>query len=319
MFSVIIPLYNKERHIEETIQTVLNQTFTKFEIIVVNDGSTDNSLEVVQSIKCDKIRVINQKNQGVSVARNEGVKRAKYNYLLFLDADDGLMPNYFSELTDLINEFPNAGLYATNFCSYKSKFKRMDVRPVSFLPEKSIVDDYFGTILDKGSFLTSITVIKKDVFEKSGGYVRGMIRGQDTYLLSKILLSEKVCFLNKPLYFVTYDSDNRATASYRPSKTNVSLLDHLGSGVDRADEFIITYSLNQVEKLIKSGYKKEAMKHLKSIKEKAPSLFSDYIESRLEKINKIKSYPYLYYKARKLIFKRLVYLKDCTNFYFKSN
>jgi len=88
MFSVVIPLYNKERSVKNTIESVLNQTFQDFEVIVVNDGSTDNSLEVVKSFNDERIRIINQKNSGVSSARNRGIKEAKYEWIAFLDADD---------------------------------------------------------------------------------------------------------------------------------------------------------------------------------------------------------------------------------------
>ena len=88
MISVVIPLYNKEKYIKRAIESVLNQTFQKFEIIVVNDGSTDKSAEIVQNIKDPRIRLINQKNAGVSAARNRGIQEAKYEYIAFLDADD---------------------------------------------------------------------------------------------------------------------------------------------------------------------------------------------------------------------------------------
>lgn len=88
MFSVVIPLYNKEEQIRKTLESVLNQTFTNFEIIVVNDGSIDRSVEIVESINDPRIRLINQKNGGVSIARNRGIREAKNEWIAFLDADD---------------------------------------------------------------------------------------------------------------------------------------------------------------------------------------------------------------------------------------
>lgn len=87
-FSIVIPLYNKEKSITTTINSVLNQTCGDFELIIVNDGSTDTSLEIVQSIKDERIRIINQKNGGVSSARNQGIIEAKFDWIAFLDADD---------------------------------------------------------------------------------------------------------------------------------------------------------------------------------------------------------------------------------------
>ena len=80
MFSVVIPLYNKELSIKNTIQSVLNQTFQDFEIVVVNDGSTDNSLHVLKEIDDTRIRIINKTNGGVSSARNRGIKEAKFRW-----------------------------------------------------------------------------------------------------------------------------------------------------------------------------------------------------------------------------------------------
>ena len=88
MFSIIIPLYNKEKYIVNTIKSVLNQSFSKFEVIVVDDGSSDNGVNAVKKIDDSRIKIITQKNQGVSAARNNGIKNAKYEYIAFLDADD---------------------------------------------------------------------------------------------------------------------------------------------------------------------------------------------------------------------------------------
>src|SRR5690554_5521626 len=88
MFSVVIPLYNKELSISNTIQSVLDQTFQNFEIVIVNDGSTDNSVKEVEKFDDKRIRLIHQENQGVSAARNRGIKEARYEWIAFLDGDD---------------------------------------------------------------------------------------------------------------------------------------------------------------------------------------------------------------------------------------
>src|SRR6056300_1045134 len=95
-FSVVIPLYNKEKFIEDTLKSVLNQTFNDFEVIIVNDGSSDNSLSIVEQFKSEKIRLFTNKNRGLSYTRNFGIKKAKSQYIGFLDADD-LWENDFLE------------------------------------------------------------------------------------------------------------------------------------------------------------------------------------------------------------------------------
>jgi glycosyltransferase involved in cell wall biosynthesis len=114
MFSIVIPLYNKEKYIKRAITSVLDQTIQDFEIIVVNDGSTDNSTNIVKSITDNRIKLINQENQGVSVARNTGIENTKNEYIAFLDADDKWEPYFLEEIRKLIEINKSAGLFATN-------------------------------------------------------------------------------------------------------------------------------------------------------------------------------------------------------------
>lgn len=87
-YSVVIPLYNKEHYIASTLRSVLAQTYPDYEVIVVDDGSTDHSLQACKEVRSDKIRVVQQVNQGVSAARNKGIELAAGEYICFLDADD---------------------------------------------------------------------------------------------------------------------------------------------------------------------------------------------------------------------------------------
>ena len=102
MFSVIIPLYNKSHTIVRTLSTVLDQTYKEFEIIIVNDGSTDNGVQIIKDYTTDKrIRIIEQNNQGVSVARNIGVQHAKYELIAFIDGDDEWLSEYLSKMEEM--------------------------------------------------------------------------------------------------------------------------------------------------------------------------------------------------------------------------
>ncbi len=112
MFTVVIPLYNKAHMIMRTLASVLTQTYTEFEVIIVNDGSTDGSLDVISNFTSDaRIKIINQENQGVSAARNKGVACAKYDYIAFLDGDDEWLPGYLEKVKEAIDLFPNASMY----------------------------------------------------------------------------------------------------------------------------------------------------------------------------------------------------------------
>lgn len=103
-FSIIIPVYNVEKYIDSCLKSVMNQTFKDYEVIVVNDGTKDNSMDIVK--KYD-VKVIEQKNQGLSAARNTGVKHAKGDYLIFLDSDDSWNKDLLKELSKSIKNNPD--------------------------------------------------------------------------------------------------------------------------------------------------------------------------------------------------------------------
>ena len=115
MISIVIPLFNKASHIKDTIESVLAQSYQNFELIIVNDGSTDNGPKIVREIKEPRILVIDQANAGVSAARNRGIDAAKGDLIAFLDADDLWNPDFLSAIMRLYQRFPWAGLYATAY------------------------------------------------------------------------------------------------------------------------------------------------------------------------------------------------------------
>lgn len=119
-FPVVIPLYNKEPHVKRALDSVMSQIVQDFEIIVVNDRSIDKSTDVVKSFSDVRIRLINQENAGVSVARNRSIDEAKFELIAFLEADDEWMPDYLETIILRLREqYPCAGLYAT---SLKTEF-----------------------------------------------------------------------------------------------------------------------------------------------------------------------------------------------------
>ncbi len=114
MFSVIIPVYNGERFIEQALDSVLRQSYDKWEIVVVNDGSTDSTGKILHKYKDDsRFCIVTQENGGVSAARNAGIQAARYPYLAFLDADDTWYENHLEVLKDMIERYPDAGMYCT--------------------------------------------------------------------------------------------------------------------------------------------------------------------------------------------------------------
>lgn len=114
-FSVVVALFNKQAFVAETLRTVLNQTFTDFEIICVDDGSTDESASRVLALADSRIILIHQPNAGVSAARNAGIKRARGEWVAFLDADDLWAPDYLAEQYSATVLYPEVDMVTTRF------------------------------------------------------------------------------------------------------------------------------------------------------------------------------------------------------------
>ena len=137
MISVVIPLYNKELIIERSLQSVLSQNFDDFEVVVVNDGSTDRSAEIVKSINDSRITLVEQENGGPSRARNTGVKHAKGDWILFLDADDEMLPGALNHFSILILEHPQMFFFACNYNTSYSNYEKAS------LDDDIVVDNPF--------------------------------------------------------------------------------------------------------------------------------------------------------------------------------
>lgn len=190
MFSVVIPLYNKQSCIRDTVQSVLNQTFPDFEINIVDDGSTDNSMEVVRQFKDPRIRVFSQPNGGVSSARNYGIRQSREKYIAFLDADDLWHPDYLSEIARLIHKYPGCGLYSSGYILNK-KHRKIKY----FYPAEGVIKDYFKEYYkNKTPFChTSCVVTPSTVFTKVGYFPQNLHTGEDIYMWIAIAKQYDVC------------------------------------------------------------------------------------------------------------------------------
>lgn len=188
-FSVIIPLYNKEEYIEDTITSVLNQNFKDFEIIIVNDGSTDNSLIEVKKFKDKRIKLYSQNNQGLSHTRNNAIKKSKGLFMAFIDADDYWKPNHLEQLKQLITDFPNNGLYATAYTLKKSK-NTYHTAKYNDLPNnfRGIVPSFFKHSLQHCVAWVGAMCIPKVIFDSIGFFDPEIYSEQDIDLYIRIAL-----------------------------------------------------------------------------------------------------------------------------------
>lgn len=211
-FSVIIPLYNKAPYVAKAIQSVLAQTFTDYEMVIVDDGSKDESAEIAAQIidGHDNCRLIKQENAGVSVARNNGVAVSQGEYLCFLDADDWWEPMFLEEMAKLIEEFSEAGIYGTNYTIVNETKHRTRVAKIGV--EEGFEKGYINycRVYAKTLYMplwTGAVCIPRKVFDEMQGFPQGIKLGEDFMLWIRIALKYKVALLNKSLAYYNQDVD----------------------------------------------------------------------------------------------------------------
>ena len=183
-FSVVIPSYNKRNTLRECVESVLNQSYSDFEILIVDDGSTDDSLEVARGINDARVRLIEKENGGVSSARNLGIKMSKNPWIAFLDGDDVWDKNHLQTIVDLAKSEPLAMVFSTSFERFSSK-ESIEEKFLSFKRDFNhyLVEDLFESWLRrKGVICSSSAVVHKSCFAKVGMFNQNLVRGEDTDL-----------------------------------------------------------------------------------------------------------------------------------------
>ena len=205
MISVIIPLYNKEKTIGAAVNSILAQTYDDYEIIIVNDGSTDSSLEIVRQIGNDKIRLFNQNNSGVSVARNTGIENAKGEFIAFLDADDRWDADYLEQQMQLVSDYPECHMFGTNyrFVDSRGQVTTTQINNIPFSGSTGILSNYF--IVASTSHVpvwTSAVMIRTETIRKLGCFQPGIKSGEDLLTWAKIAVRYPVayCIIPKATY-----------------------------------------------------------------------------------------------------------------------
>lgn len=206
MFSVIIPLYNKADYIRKTVDSVLSQTFQDFELLAVDDGSTDGSVGQLSSYQDDRLRIISQANAGVSTARNNGARQARFDYILFLDADDWWHDSLLQEMNALIRQFPAAGMYGCKY--YLVKNGRNVPADVGLDAgfEAGYIDYY--QVYARTFWVPincSFVVVRKSVFVEEGGFKPFLKFGEDFDLWVRIALKHRVGYANQFLAYSNQD------------------------------------------------------------------------------------------------------------------
>lgn len=248
-FSIIIPVYNKEKFLRTTLLTVLNQTFQNYEIIVVNDGSTDRSLEILNDIKEPRLKVFNQENQGAAVSRNVGMEKAAAPYFCFLDADDTWETDHLAVLAHCISRFPEGKMFCSRYVT--------QINHNTFLKNTllDISDDYEGFVKDffRSSYvnriaLTSAVCIHKSIFRELGGFNSTTRSTEDLEYWIKIALNYPVVITGKTTMIYNFIPDNSSLSKIHITKKTVPDFDIY------ADEELKNPSLKRFLDLYRTEY-----------------------------------------------------------------
>jgi glycosyltransferase involved in cell wall biosynthesis len=217
IFSIVISVYNKADYIENTLKSVVNQSFDDFEIIVVNDGSSDNSLEIINSINDDRISVITTENLGASMARNKGIEESNSDFIALLDGDDYWDKDYLKTIYDAISIFPNQKVFSVAIAQkYKNK-----IVPVNYSfnqTETFRIHNFFESSKKYSLLSSSSVVFHKAIIKQTGKFDPNIVSGQDTDLWIRFGLHYDIVFINKELVTYTHNTNSLSNTTFNLSQ-----------------------------------------------------------------------------------------------------
>ncbi|MDH3069585.1 glycosyltransferase family A protein [Akkermansia sp. N21169] len=197
MISVIIPLYNKEQQIADTLASVLKQSFKDFEIVIVDDGSTDRSVEKAFSVRDARIRLVRQENAGVSAARNRGVEESRFDLVAFLDADDCWKPDYLQTQYELSRKYPQCDVFACNyeFVHADGSIHPTIIRKLPFEGQDGILDNYFEVASCSHPPICSISImVRKTILQQIEGFPLDIRSGEDLLTWAKLACTSQIAY-----------------------------------------------------------------------------------------------------------------------------
>lgn len=219
-FTVIVPLFNKEKYIEHAIQSILNQTFLDYEVLIINDGSTDESLSRIEPFLSNKIQLIeHENNKGLSAARNTGIKNAKADYVAYLDADDYWKPTFLETIHQLILNFPQAKIFGTNYeeC-YGKKILKPENGSEHLAADFDGIIPFFKINLKQGIYNHGSVCFHKSVFEKAGFYNENLQFSEDLDFNIRANYHFELAYSNSVQMQYTMISDNQLTRTSLKNK-----------------------------------------------------------------------------------------------------
>jgi glycosyltransferase involved in cell wall biosynthesis len=269
--SVVVPLFNKEPYVCRAVNSVLAQTFQDFEVVVINDGSTDNGPELVRQIQDRRIRLIDQKNAGVSAARNRGIHEAKSELIAFLDADDEWLPEFLQTIAGLADRYSNAGVYATGYLLLKGgdhAYRKMTIRGGG-----ERCGCYFDLLRSGADIWTSSNIaVRRAVFNKVGFFRVGHKLAEDLDMWFRIGLHYRfACSATICALYHYYQPDNacHVAAASRVSPLHISLLElKRAPDIDpfvkqKAMKYLSRQLAKGIEHVLQGGFRDVARRRLR--------------------------------------------------------
>jgi glycosyltransferase involved in cell wall biosynthesis len=234
IFSVVIPLYNKEQYILRAVSSVLNQTHSDFEMIVIDDGSIDDGPALVAKISDSRIKIVRQKNGGEAAARNRGIAESAAHTIAFLDADDAWEEDHLATLARLIADFPNAGIHCTGYRMMEPSRKMTAPRWFN-VPKRGYLSRYFESVAVADLVATSSSVcISRDVFRRVGLFAVGDQLGADQDMWARIALRYRIAVDARPTTTYYRDAANRSCISTKIDR-ELPYLTRLQEALDSGD------------------------------------------------------------------------------------
>lgn len=273
--SVVIPLFNKAPHVRRAVESVLRQSFADFEVVVVDDGSTDGGDGVVRSIEDERVRLIRQPNGGVSRARNRGIREARSDLVAFLDADDGYNRGFLAAILELASRHGEAGAYGTSFEVVHEDGRRAVWRNASLREAGGrdvLIRDYFRDALVGPVIWSSATAVPKKTFERVGLFPEGVRLGEDLDLWMRIGARYPIAVSGYVGAVYHRDASNRTDTGrirgeeYELVRTGLRLLSSGGVEARQREhlgEYVSRYQITTAYHLVLLGERERARRMLR--------------------------------------------------------
>ena len=207
--TIVIPLYNKQAYIRRTLDSVAAQTYAHFEVLVVDDGSTDEGARIARNYPDERVQVIKSTGSGTSAARNTGIHAATHHLIAFLDADDEWHPRFLETVLRLHEAYQHAGMYGTAYeTDYTGKRRKVRIKGLPKKPWQGLIADYFRSVLGDIPVISSAVMVPRRVFNKVGYFATGAQLGEDQDMWCRIALEYPVAYSTEARAVYHLDTQN---------------------------------------------------------------------------------------------------------------